>query len=202
MKDLFFRRQTRRGNESIPVVVGAEFTDSSTVEFRIRHLFGSMNSKVEQATGINGDRLLALLSHPAVWVPSAVGIVRDEEYRTPARRTSLINAGRHNEVVRNLLVELRDAHEDRYELLQGILADRFGARLEDVAFDGSRDEYVRADMSLRGGTRHDLYSAGSGFVQIVQLLAFILAPVPERGSARRTRRAPPQQPAARHRRNP
>jgi ABC-type lipoprotein export system ATPase subunit len=178
MKDLFFGRQTRRANESVPVVVGAEFTDGSSVEFRIRHLSGSMNSKVEEATGMNGERLAALLGHPAVWVPSAVGIVRDEEYRTPARRTALINAGRHNEVLRNLLVDLRSAHEDRYETLQRILADRFGAHLEDVAFDDARDEYVRADMALGGGTRHDLYSAGSGFVQIVQLLAFILAQSP------------------------
>lgn len=177
MKDLFFRRQTRRANKSIAVIIGAEFNDGSFVEFGIRHLFGSMNSKVQQATGMSGERLAALLSHPAVWVPSAVGIVRDEEYRTPARRTALINAGRHNEVLRNLLVELRATHEDRYELLQRILADRFGARLEDVAFDDVRDEYVRADMAL-GDTRHDLYSAGSGFVQIVQLLAFILAQSP------------------------
>ncbi len=77
-----------------------------------------------------------------------------------------------------MLVELRQAHSDRYDALQAILSERFGASLEEVVFDEVRDEYVRADMAVGGGIQHDLYSAGSGFVQVVQLLTFILAQSP------------------------
>lgn len=178
MKDLFFRRETRDANVNIAAVLGAEFSDGSSVEFGIRHLFGNMNSKVQAANRMHGARLAALLGHPAVWVPSAVGIVRDEEYRTPARRTALINTGRHNEVLRNMLVELRQAQGERYDALQAVLSERFGASLEGVVFDQVRDEYIRADMAIGAGVRHDLYSAGSGFVQVVQLLVFILAQSP------------------------
>lgn len=178
MKDLFFRRETRRANRPLPVEIGAEFTDGSSVEFGIQHLFGSMNSRVQAAHGIEGERLASLLGHPAVWVPSAVGIVRDEEYRTPARRTALINAGRHNEVLRNLLFDLHQEHPDRYELLQEILRERFAASFSHVSFDDARDEFVQADMAAAGDVTHDLYSAGSGYVQVVQLLAFILTQSP------------------------
>jgi ABC-type cobalamin/Fe3+-siderophores transport system ATPase subunit len=178
LKDLFFRRETRHANANLAVVLGAEFSDGSSIELGIRHLFGNMNSKVQNANGMDGNRLAALLGHPAVWVPSSVGIVRDEEYRTPARRTALINTGRHNEVLRNMLVELQQTQGERYAALQAVLTERFGVSLEDVSFDEVRDEYVQADMAVGGGMRHDLYSAGSGFVQVVQLLVFILAQSP------------------------
>jgi hypothetical protein len=178
IKDLFWRRQTRSGNENLAVIVGAEFADGSSVEFGIRHLFGNMNARVNSHNGIEGSRLNELIGHRAVWVPSAVGIVPDEEYRTSARRTSMIFAGRHNEVLRNLLVQLKDVHRDRFDRLIAILEARFGARLEDVGFDEAQDEYVRADFASGTEVRHDLYSAGSGFIQVVQLLAFVMTQSP------------------------
>lgn len=103
LKDVFFNRTIRVGRQNVYATVGAEFGDGSEVEFGIREFFGNANCTVMVESGMSGDRLDALLAHPAVWVPSSVGIVRDEEYRTPARRTGLINDGRHNEVLRNLL---------------------------------------------------------------------------------------------------
>lgn len=178
IKDLFWRRQTRSANENISVVIGAEFADGSSVELGIRHLFGNMNARVIQQTGVDRDRLDELVGHPAVWVPSAVGIVPDEEYRTAARRTSMIFAGRHNEVLRNLLVQLKETSPDQFGRLLEILEERFGARLEAVGFDETQDEYVRADFASGSDVRHDLYSAGSGFIQVVQLLAFVMAQSP------------------------
>lgn len=174
VRDLYYKQISRRANAYVLATVGAEFADDSAVEFGIRYLFGNPNSKVSQDRGMEGARLLALVSKPAVWVPSAVGIVRDEEYRTPARRVSLINDGRHHEVLRNLLLDLRQRDVARFATLQSVLHDRFGANLGDLEFDEIRDQFVRADYTNDGGTRHDLYSAGAGFVQVTQLLAFIL----------------------------
>ncbi|MGH2878385.1 MAG: ATP-dependent nuclease [Solirubrobacteraceae bacterium] len=178
IKDLFWQRQTRSGNDNLAVTIGAEYTDGTRVEFGIRHLFGNMNAHVTNHNGIEGERLDELIGHRAVWVPSSVGIVPDEEYRTAARRTSLIFGGRHNEVLRNLLFQLKDTHSDRFDQLIAILEERFGARLEDVGFDETQDEYVRADFASGTNVRHDLYSAGSGFIQVVQLLAFVMTQSP------------------------
>jgi energy-coupling factor transporter ATP-binding protein EcfA2 len=177
LKDIFHKQIIRVGPQHVFATIGAEFVDGSRVEFGIRELFGNANCQVREEHGMSGQRLDALLGHPAVWVPSSVGIVRDEEYRTPARRTALINAGRHNEVLRNLLIELRNNQPDRYETLQAMLKERFGAGLEDVAFDDAKDQFVHAGLAA-SDVSHDLYSAGSGFVQVVQLLSFILTRSP------------------------
>lgn len=173
-RDLFYKRVSREGNRYVYATVGARFSDGSHVEFGVRALFGSLNSKVLSEQGMAGNRLAALLARPAVWVPSSVGIVRDEEYRTPARQAGLVNAGRHNEVLRNLLLDLTD-DKQRFQLLQDTLAERFGAQLGDVMFDRSLDQFVTADYQGAAGVQHDLFSAGSGFIQTVQLLAFILS---------------------------
>ena len=175
LRDLFYKGATRQGNTNIPVIIGAEFSDGSMIEFGIRALFGNPNSRVERENGISGDRLTALLARPAVWVPSAVGIVRDEEYRTAARQVGLIGTGRHNEVLRNLVNSLSREKPERFELLQRILAERFSAKLDGVSFDESLDQFVSAGYTDNFGARHDLYSAGAGFIQVVQLLAFVLS---------------------------
>lgn len=174
MRDIFYNGVWRAGNEYVRAIIGAEFSDGSQIDFGIRLMFGNGNSRVNSHAGMEGERLKSLLSRPAVWVPSAVGIVRDEEYRTAARRVGLISAGRHNEVLRNLLVVLNTERRDRFELLQRILGERFSGRLSSVSFDDALDQFVRAEYSDDSGARHDLYSAGAGFIQVVQLLAFIL----------------------------
>ncbi|MFF0232819.1 ATP-dependent endonuclease [Micromonospora sp. NPDC005254] len=173
-RDLFYHGITRRGNANVPAIVGAEFDNGTKIEFGVRSIFGSINSKIESQERANDEILSALLAQPAVWVPSSVGIVRDEEYRTAARQRGLISAGRHNEVLRNLLVLLSQESPDRFDQLQEILSQRFNARLTGVEFDGAFDQFVSADYADDDGTRHDLYSAGAGFVQVVQMLAFIL----------------------------
>lgn len=174
LRDLFFRQIWRQANEYVEATIGAVFSDASRVEFGIRLLFGNANSRVLDHEGIDAKHLDALIAWPAVWVPSSVGIVRDEEYRTPARRAALINAGRHNEVLRNLLLALGQERPEEYDVLQRTLQERFGAQLAGVAFNEFLDQFVSSDYRAEDGGRHDLYSAGSGFVQVVQLLTFIL----------------------------
>ncbi len=178
LRDMWFQRRTRQGRAAnIPIVLRAEFSDGSYVQFAIRLVFGNANSRMEAEQGMSGTRLRALLAHPAVWVPSAVGIVRDEEYRTTARREGLVNAGRHNEVIRNLLLALYNENHQGFSRLQEILAQRFNADLGDVRFEEDLDQFVTAEY--RGASvRHDLYSAGAGFIQVVQLLAFVLTRSP------------------------
>lgn len=126
---------------------------------------------------MDGALLHALASRPAVWVPSSVGVVRDEEYRTPARRSSLVNAGRHNEVLRNLLLELKRDHQAEFAELQQTLERYFNGRFSEVDFDERLDQFVTATYE-EAGLQHDLFSVGAGFVQVVQLLAFILIRTP------------------------
>jgi predicted ATPase len=174
-RDMFFRQVWRRSNVYVEASIGAEFADGSTIDFGLRYMFGNINSRVLENRGLEGTRLQALLARAAVWVPSAVGIVRDEEYRPPARQRGLVAAGRHNEVLRNTLVELRQNSEQRYGLLQSILRERFSAAVGEATFDPDLDQFVHGTYNADDGVEHDLYSAGSGFIQVLQMLAFVLA---------------------------
>lgn len=176
VKDIFYQGSWRlKGNKLVTAVIGAEFSDGSQVEFSLRYLFAGINSRVSHQSGMDGGRLAAILARPAVWVPSVVGIVRDEEFRTTARLAGLINTGRQNEVLRNMITVIQRDQPEKYKLLQKILQERFGAKFGKVSFDNSIDEFITAEYADTSGNRHDLYSAGSGFIQVVQLLAFVLS---------------------------
>lgn len=177
-KDLFHRQEWRKANVYVSAVVGAEFSDGSLVEFDLRFMFGNINSRVTNQAGIDGERLVALLAHAAVWVPSSVGIVIDEDYRPPARQRGLISAGRHNEVLRNSLVELKTSRPEALERIQQILLERFGAGIGEIQFEPHIDQFVTGTYRGRDGTEHDLYSSGAGFVQVLQMLAFVLGSKP------------------------
>jgi predicted ATPase len=173
--DVFFGQVQRRGNVPVEASIRVKFTDDSEIAVGIRHLFGASNCRIIDVPSWGEDSFEAVLARPAVWVPGSVGIVRDEEYRTPARRAGLIGAGRNNEVLRNLLLELKRQRPERFERLQQILAQRFSAHVGDVAFDELTDQFLRATYASEAGLHHDLYSAGSGFVQILQLLTLVLS---------------------------
>jgi len=174
IKDMFYKGVWRQGNQLVSAKVGAEFADGSVIEFSLRLIFANINSRVTRQSGMNGQRLDSLLAKPAVWVPSVVGIVREEEFRTEARRAGLISTGRQNEILRNMLVVLKDELPDKYGTLQRILNERFGAQFSNVSFNQTIDQFVTAEYSDPSGARHDFYSAGSGFIQVVQMLAFVL----------------------------
>jgi ABC-type cobalamin/Fe3+-siderophores transport system ATPase subunit len=173
--DIFYGQVQRRGNVPVEAMIRVRFTDDSEIAVGIRHLFGASNCRIVDIPNWGEDLFRSVLARPAVWVPGSVGIVRDEEYRTPARRAGLIGAGRNNEVLRNVLLELKRQRPERFDRLQRILAERFSAHVQDIAFDELTDQFLKATYASQAGLQHDLYSAGSGFVQILQLLTLVFS---------------------------
>ena len=175
LRDLWYGQRYRAQNKFVEAVVGAEFAGGAQVEFGIIGPFGAATSHLRES-GVTEEVLTALVTRPAVWIPSSVGVVRAEEYRPPARRLGLVAEGRHNEVLRNQLLDL-SKRKTEYKELETILETHFGGRLEGVRFDDLVDQFVTATYE-EGSFQHDLYSVGSGFVQVVQLLAFVLPKSP------------------------
>src|SRR5207249_7076833 len=95
-RDVFYGQVQRQGNVPVEAEIRVSFVDGAEIAVGIRHLFGASNCRILDAA-ISLDALNALHRRPALFVPSSIGIVRDEEYRTPARRAGLISAGRNNE---------------------------------------------------------------------------------------------------------
>jgi hypothetical protein len=109
-------------------------------------------------------------SVPTVYVPSMTGLISTAEpvYQRP-KLDQLLGQGRPGDIIRNLLVEAHQSETAWPALTEGIRR-LFGYELlpPDASMADIRAEY-------RVGTRPalDIASAGSGFQQVLMLLAFL-----------------------------
>jgi predicted ATPase len=174
LRDLWPAGRMREGNKWIPARVSLEFTSGHSLSFGIIGPWNAATSKIEVAdlkamNAIPADIISGFLNHPPEFVPASIGIVAEEEYRTPARRSALVASGRHNEIIRNYLTELT---EEQSNELSGLLTKYFHASVFLPHFDEQKDQFISAIYKGDEG-QHDLYSAGGGFLQIVEVLAFV-----------------------------
>jgi predicted ATPase len=172
-RDLWHRGQQRVGrSRHVGVEVGVEYENGYKFEFSVRALFGSLNSRVvDSPGGIPRSEYNRLLHRPPVIVPAAVGVVVEEEYRTPARLAGLLASGRPNETIRNHLNELSATDPEGFAAIKEILETHFAAHIDRVDFKPESDQFISA-VYADSTVEHDLFSAGGGFLQVLQLLVF------------------------------
>ena len=118
--------------------------------------------------------MLRELDPGVVFVPPMTGIGIDEPVFQTPKIEQLLGLGRPGEVLRNLLAE---ANRDEYawDALQASMVKLFGYRLLPPDTDGPhiRAEYRMADAEGVARPHLDIASAGSGFQQVLMLLAFL-----------------------------
>lgn len=113
-----------------------------------------------------------------VSVPSFAGLLVKEQYLTPAMRRDLIAKGRHGEVIRNALLDLKEKANEKFTELKTILSQELGAELREVNFNEERDIYIDCRYDEKRRKTLDVSSAGSGFHQFLQIFAFMLLKPP------------------------
>lgn len=113
-------------------------------------------------------------SRQPLYVPGFSGVVTKEFLSTDQRVEELLDSGHHNEVLRNLILRLRPRPELLRSLVQ-ILQSEFSVRFEGIQEDPNKVPYLRAAYK-EGGLRVplDIVSAGSGFLQVLQILTHAL----------------------------
>lgn len=123
---------------------------------------------VRPASSSSGD--LRRIDPQVVFVPPMTGLGTDEPVLQAPKIEQLLGIGRPGEVLRNLLAEAnRDAAA--WEALQATIGKLFGYRL--LAPDAS-GAHIRAEYTVTDqGAPFDVASAGSGFQQVLMLLAFL-----------------------------
>ena len=124
---------------------------------------------VRPRRGADG-RLLRTLDLPAVFIPPMTGVETNERFLQPPAVEQILGAGNPGQVLRNLLVE---AHRDdaAWQALQESVGKLFGYRLLPPDPGGA---FVFSEYEpVGGGPRLDLSSGGSGFRQVVMLLALL-----------------------------
>ena len=113
---------------------------------------------------------LRTLDLNTVFVPPMTGLGIEEPLFQPPKIEQLLGLGRPGEVMRNLLVET-NRDERAWGALKASISKLFGYELLPPDASGAHilAEYAMAE----GGPRLDVASAGSGFQQVLMLLAFL-----------------------------
>ena len=162
--DLLWRDRRYQGRIEIEIQhsagwsVAMEYIADSTEQIYVRPI-----SNVPVAT-------LRQLDLQAVYVPAMTGLETNERLLQPVAVEQILGLGRPGEVLRNLLVA---AHGDAssWHPLRESIGKLFGYELLPPDASGP---YIRSEYRMaEGGVAFDIASAGSGFQQVLMLLAFL-----------------------------
>lgn len=147
-----------------------------TLDFTIYAAYSTL-MVIEPGTGCPnnlGDDEFNLIAQPALYVPGFFGVVTEELLATNSRIEQLLISGHHNEVLRNLLLRL-GVDENEFSTLVDLIASEFEARLDKVKAEPEKNVYLRGDyIEKRNRAPLDVVSAGSGFLQVLQILTHAL----------------------------
>lgn len=109
-----------------------------------------------------------------LYIPAFFGAVTRELVATDARLEELLDSGHHNEVLRNLILRLSGSTQ-KFEELKVQLAQEFKLVGLEVPFNEQNTEFLKVQYREPGSrTTFDLVSAGSGFLQLLQILTHSL----------------------------
>jgi len=171
-RDIFYRQKLRTGKKPTRIKFEIKFLDFDEFRFDIYPAF-SRNLLVDgHEKRLSRDEYDTILtSLRPVFVPSTIGItVKEELYRTISQ-DRLISEGRQNEVLRNQIYRLTKNPQE-WEKFVNIISPIFKLQGLDVPFDENRDEWLSVLYS-EDDCSFDCISAGSGFLQLLNLLVFL-----------------------------
>ena len=170
-RDLFFGQRTRKGNAPRRILVTIETTDQAPLRFEIYAAFSRnlmVNGENQKITRKDYDQLVSLRP---VFIPGTIGITTREEFLRVVSQERLISEGRQNQVLRNLVYRL--SQTGVWQDFTEIVAPLFRLEGLEVPFNVDSDEWLTA-VYREAGCNFDFVSAGSGFLQVVNLLSFLL----------------------------
>lgn len=114
--------------------------------------------------------VLRAITLQPVYVAPMSGLLRDEPVHDEDMQRELIGQGKPGDILRNLLFAAHRS-DAQWEKLQKSIRKLFGYELAPPRKAGA---YIDAGYHERaGGPRLDVASAGSGFLQVLMLLAFL-----------------------------
>jgi energy-coupling factor transporter ATP-binding protein EcfA2 len=172
--DLWTDRLQMRNKEQVWIKIEVTFDNGGIVTMEI----GLPHNRFSVHPTTTLTDLSELTGVSIVSVPSFAGLLVKEQYLTPAMRRDLIAKGRHGEVIRNALLDLKAKANEKFNELKAILSHELGAELKHVNFDEERDIFIDCRYDEKRRKTLDVSSAGSGFHQFLQIFAFMLLKPP------------------------
>ena len=176
IKELFYAKVHRGGSERGAKGARIELIDDKNNLYRIQitSLFGSFNikctSEVEELSNAPD-----LHTKEPLYISGFLGLRLSEERAYPRVLQDRLRAGQISAIIRNLLLDTKTKSANAYKRLVQRLAKDFDFYLDDdISYDEEKDLVVRAnykDTIGKSSITLDFNSSGSGFMQILQILA-------------------------------
>jgi len=175
LRELAFRGTTPNSRK-LGIVVTGTLKGGLVLSFRIYASYRTLMviDPVEAPKESLSDEQKQRICRSPLYIPGFFGVVTRELFAHDARLEELLNSGHHNEVLRNILLRLK-ADPARFARLVEILKTHFQVTQVGLPFNEKITAYLRAAYS-EPGLRIDLdfVSGGSGFLQVLQIMAHAL----------------------------
>jgi len=168
--------QRKKGStKATGVTIEVTFASNLLLEAIFTHRFGQVHVDAAIASNpqnLSGTQINEVIGHKVAFIPGLVGILPQEAYVTPARRSAMSIEARYSEMYRSSLLHLNTTDNKALKAINRILKEHLSVEITSIKFDPERDVYVDIEYS-QGGVSLDLANAGSGMLQIIQLLVYI-----------------------------
>jgi predicted ATP-dependent endonuclease of OLD family len=169
IKDLFYRQKTRTGNTPTRITLELESTLGLKLKFEIYTAFGRQIMINGNDFEISKSEYSQLKELQPIFIPSIGSITSQEDLYRVLAQDRLIAEGRHNQILRNLVLRLKKDTPTDWTYFVELLKPIFSLQGVDIPFNEQHDEWLSA-VYEEDRCKFDLVSAGSGFIQVVNLL--------------------------------
>ncbi len=176
--DLWTDRKTSENRTHKAIEIALSFESGLVVSASVKLDFNRFELGVETSDE-SQEALARLRDFSIVYLPVSSPFLPREERRTRIAVEDEVDRGRVNVVVRNLLVNLKEAGKDGR--LAAALRRLFPEVEElDIVFDEASDRFISVEYRERDRPKAlDLFSAGGGFQQFLYLFGSILLREPD-----------------------
>lgn len=182
-RELYFGKRSRASRTEKWTGTSIELQDGNgnLYKLQVTSLFGGFNVKcISQPQDFKSSPQLQ--RKPPLLISGFVGLTPTEERVFPVALIDRLRSGHVSSVIRNLIFDTKHNAPQKYESLKKRLMRDFGFYLDSVLFDEKSDLYVTAQYSEPCEDKNlslDFNASGSGFMQVLQILAPIYRFCPE-----------------------
>lgn len=173
-------RQSKKNNKTFGAVISIIDDKENVYKLQVSSLFGGFNLKC-LSTPKDVSNSPTIYSYAPLLISGFVGLQETEQRSFPVNIRQHLSSGNVSSIIRNLVLDLKKNNVENYNKLRERLVNDFGFYLDNVDFNEQKDLFVKAAYSEKFEDKKivfDFNSSGSGFMQVLQILAPIYTVCP------------------------
>lgn len=185
-KEVYYAKKFAGGRTRGTGGTNIDIFDNKTniYKLQIRSLYGGFNVKcISQEHDLENNPELHLKA--PLFISGFVGLLSSEERAFPVAIQDRLRSGQVSAIIRNLLLDTMEQSPDKFNSLKQRLQRDFNFYLDVISFDQNRDLNISAyysDLCAAQRISLDFNSSGSGFMQVLQILAPIYRFCPDKAT--------------------